>query len=67
MKENFKEPMITEQMYRFAVRLIIYFDTLDRVSKEDNDGKSKPAVLVFLPGIYEIKQMYARLETWVQL
>lgn len=61
-------------MYQHAVNLIIYFERLDRaeskaegVEDHEYDKKPRPTILVFLPGIYEIKQMYKRLENWTQL
>lgn len=57
-----------------AERLVAYFERLDimeaRASKMSMDAYNKgpkPTVLIFLPGIYEIKQMYERLERWTQL
>lgn len=61
-------------MWRCAERLIVYFDHIDRtqarkqgISKEEYKNSAKPTVLVFLPGIYEIKQMYDRLDRWAHL
>lgn len=58
-------------MYRAALRLIVFFERIDRMHSEaagvDTDTyekNPKPTVLVFLPGIFEIKQMYQRLEEW---
>lgn len=72
--EDIKSPDISEQMYRCALRLIVYFERIDRmhseargVDSETYERQPKPTVLVFLPGIYEIKQMYQRLEEWVVL
>lgn len=73
-EENINIPEISEQMYKHALKLIAYFESLDRlesrkrgVPEYEFDEKPKPTVLVFLPGIFEIKQMYTRLEEWVQL
>lgn len=64
-------PNISEQMYRCALRLIVFFERIDRmhsaeegIDDETYEKKPKPTVLIFLPGIFEIKQMYSRLEEW---
>lgn len=73
-EESIKEPQIHDKVYQFALKLIIYFESLDRresraagISDEKFDTSPKPTVLVFLPGIFEIKQMYNKLERWVLL
>lgn len=73
-EENIKMPEITEQMYRCALRLIVFFERIDRMHSKENgideetyERQTKPTVLIFLPGIFEIKQMYQRLEEWVLL
>lgn len=64
-------PEISEQMYRCALKLIVFFERIDRMHAkadgiDDNtyEKSPKPTVLVFLPGIFEIKQMYHRLDEW---
>ena len=47
-----KEATIEEKTYKRARDLILYFDSVDE------DG----AVLVFLPGIYEIENMQKSIE-----
>lgn len=61
-------------MYQMALKLIVYFEKADRkhaeaagVSMEAYEKKPKPTVLVFLPGIFEIKQMHQRLDEWANL
>lgn len=58
-------------MYRMALKLIVFFEKADRehsiangVDLKTYEKRPKPSVLVFLPGIYEIKQMHHRLEEW---
>lgn len=58
-------------MYRCALRLIVFFERIDRlhskargVDDETYEKNPKPTVLIFLPGIFEIKQMYQHLEDW---
>lgn len=69
--ENITEPDISEQMYRAALRLIIFFERWDRMNcgsdTKTYESGPKPTVLVFLPGIFEIRQMYHRLEEWAFL
>lgn len=57
-----------------ALKLIVFFERIDRkhaiaenIDIETYEKRPKPSVLVFLPGIYEIKQMYQRLEDWIHL
>lgn len=61
-------------MFRCALRLIVFFERIDRmhsklegINDETYETNPKPTVLIFLPGIYEIKQMYQRLEEWCLL
>lgn len=58
-------------MYRAALRLIIFFERWDRMNcgsdTKTYESGPKPTVLVFLPGIFEIRQMYHRLEEWAFL
>lgn len=67
-------PEISEQMYQMALKLIVFFEKSDRkhsiaagVDVETYENSPKPTILVFLPGIYEIKQMHERLEEWCHL
>ncbi|XP_067013969.2 probable ATP-dependent RNA helicase spindle-E [Anabrus simplex] len=48
------EPGISPLAYQVAVRLIEGFDYLEKQAKKTTRG----AVLVFLPGIYEIEELY---------
>lgn len=61
-------------MYQMALKLIVFFEKVDRkhsiangVDVETYETNPKPSVLVFLPGIHEIKQMHQRLEEWCSL
>lgn len=65
---------ISEQMYQMALKLIVFFEKVDRKHSleagddiETYEKRPKPSVLVFLPGIYEIKQMHQRLDEWCQM
>ena len=69
--ERMNMPEISEQMYRCALRLIALFERVDRIHSEVDgidsqtyERSPKPTILIFLPGIFEIKQMYQRLEEW---
>ncbi|XP_031628409.1 probable ATP-dependent RNA helicase spindle-E [Contarinia nasturtii] len=69
--ERINSPEISEQMYKCALRLIVFFERIDRlhseaegVDAETYEKNPKPTVLIFLPGIFEIKQMYQYLEDW---
>lgn len=76
--QNFEEkinlPEITEQQYDWAVKLIIFLERMDRkhsaadgIDVKTYESQPKPTILVFLPGIFEIKQMYQRLEEWTRM
>jgi len=52
-----EEPGITEQGYKLAVKLIKEFDRLE----QHGNNTRKGAVLVFLPGINEIEELYDEL------
>ena len=62
---------ISEQMYQMAVKLIVFFEKADRkhslaegIDIKTYEASPKPSILVFLPGIYEIKQLHQRLDDW---
>lgn len=50
-----KNPVISEELLSVAMNLISSFDQFD------NKADSLPTVLIFLPGIHEIKLMYSLL------
>ncbi|XP_012273782.1 probable ATP-dependent RNA helicase spindle-E [Orussus abietinus] len=57
-----EEPKVSERMMNFCVNLIIVLDeidmqTEDEVKKEDGSFL-RHVILIFLPGIYEIEEMY---------
>lgn len=61
-------------MWLCAERLVVFFDYIDRrealasgTSATTYENNPKPTVLIFLPGMYEIKQMYERLERYTIL
>ncbi|XP_058458626.1 probable ATP-dependent RNA helicase spindle-E [Malaya genurostris] len=58
---DYENPGISPEMYKLAAKLVFVCDRL----LEDNDGEEKlsykPSVIIFLPGINEIDQMYASL------
>lgn len=45
--------LISEKYFKFS-----------GIDLETYNKQPKPTVLIFLPGIYEIRQMYQRLEDW---
>lgn len=58
-------------MWRCAERLVAFFEHIDRkealrsgTSAATYEKNPKPTVLIFLPGMYEIEQMYKRLERY---
>lgn len=57
-----EEPGITELGYKVAVKLIKEFDGLEQHGKNTRKG----AVLVFLPGINEIEELYNELHKTAQ-
>lgn len=64
-------PMIHDDIYTWALKLVVFFERMDRKASElagvdpaNYEQGPKPTVLIFLPGIIEIKTMYSRLEEW---
>jgi HrpA-like RNA helicase len=57
-----EEPGITEHGYQVAVKLIREFDGLEQRGSKTKKG----AVLVFLPGINEIEELYNKLQKTAQ-
>lgn len=53
---NFDKPQIDEAGYETAICLVKEFDHLEK------NGEQRSSVLIFLPGIFEIEEMYLRLE-----
>lgn len=69
MKIN--DPKINEDMYRWALKLIVSFERIDAIEsrklsidRKKYKNSPKPTVLIFLPGIHEIEEMYKTLEKW---
>lgn len=62
MKEpfNIANPVITEEMYLAAVKLIYVVSRIDYTDQLPAD--IKPTILIFLPGIYEINCMNKHIE-----
>lgn len=64
------EPNITDQMYLYPVQLINLFDRFDESESKIGldptvsgaNCNKRPAVLIFLPGIHEIRLMQKILE-----
>ncbi|XP_058836204.1 probable ATP-dependent RNA helicase spindle-E [Topomyia yanbarensis] len=59
---DFENPGISPEMYKLASKLVFVCDRL----LEDNDNEErilayKPSIIIFLPGINEIEQMYDSL------
>lgn len=54
-----EEPVILPEMYHVVIRLINAFEVIDKQEEYTNrDEADLPSVLVFLPGIYEIEELY---------
>ncbi|XP_045453165.1 probable ATP-dependent RNA helicase spindle-E [Melitaea cinxia] len=53
------EPVILPEMYHVVIKLINAFELIDKQEEYTNRGEADlPSVLVFLPGIYEIEELY---------
>ncbi|KAI9577311.1 hypothetical protein GQX74_013020 [Glossina fuscipes] len=63
---DFENPGIDVEMYNLALKLIIVIDSIEKKEADFNPDSSmdanRIAILIFLPGINEIDQMYKRLE-----
>uniref|UniRef100_A0A1A9UDK7 Probable ATP-dependent RNA helicase spindle-E n=1 Tax=Glossina austeni TaxID=7395 RepID=A0A1A9UDK7_GLOAU len=63
---DFENPGIDLEMYNLALKLIIVMDNIEKKQADFNPDSSldanRVAILIFLPGINEIDQMYKRLE-----
>ncbi|XP_050191582.1 ATP-dependent RNA helicase TDRD9 [Myiozetetes cayanensis] len=61
--QNIEEPVIKKKMYDVAVSLIESFDEFEMKRKENNsrDALERGSVLVFLPGLAEIRYMHSCL------
>ncbi|XP_011352602.1 probable ATP-dependent RNA helicase spindle-E isoform X2 [Ooceraea biroi] len=59
------EPRLTKTMCEFCIRVLHVFDSIDKPSTEiDNvDKDERPAVLIFLPGIYEIEDLRSTMQS----
>lgn len=58
------EPKVTENMINFCSLIIDALDQIDiNDNEEDSDSLQRHAVLVFLPGIYEIEELYNYLSS----
>jgi len=54
-------PGISKDMYALCVKLIVIIDNIEN-AEVDRQGNSKASILVFLPGINEIGEVYKKLE-----
>lgn len=52
------EPKITENMINVCSFIINALDRIDKNDNEDSNSLQRHAVLIFLPGIHEIEEMY---------
>jgi len=52
------EPKITKNMINVCFLIINALDLIDINDNEDSNSLQRHAVLIFLPGIYEIEEMY---------
>lgn len=58
------EPKIAENMINFCTLIIDALDQIDiNDNEEDSNSLQRHAVLVFLPGIYEIEELYNYLSS----
>lgn len=58
------EPKFTLYMAEFSARIVHIFDRIDKKSDNDEDNLcDRPAVLIFLPGIEEIEDLRAVLQS----
>lgn len=55
---SINEPKLTKAMIEFCIRIIYIFDYIDKNSCDQNSSYSRSAVLIFLPGISEIEDLY---------
>nr|XP_032521208.1 probable ATP-dependent RNA helicase spindle-E [Danaus plexippus plexippus] len=56
------EPVILPQMYHLVVKLVNAFENIDKQEEySDRSEADLPSVLIFLPGIHEIEELYASL------
>lgn len=61
------EPTISDEMYKTALKLCIIFDRLDKQEETVNPSSTRSAILIFLPGIYEIDRMYKEIDKWADM
>lgn len=65
---NYDEPGILDEQYTIALKLVLVCDKIDNDEQNDYEVTQtfpyKPSILIFLPGIHEIQQMYKKLEAW---
>jgi HrpA-like RNA helicase len=60
---NYDTPGIEEDVYITALRLVMIFSKIEEDEAKSNERKLKRhTVFVFLPGLYEIEQMFKKLE-----
>ncbi|XP_061384451.1 probable ATP-dependent RNA helicase spindle-E [Danaus plexippus] len=56
------EPVILPPMYHLVVKLVNAFEHIDKQEEySDRSEADLPSVLIFLPGIHEIEELYASL------
>lgn len=62
------EPMVTQNMIKFCALIISALDKIDTNDneEEDLDLPQRHAVLIFLPGIYEIEELYNYLSMFYE-
>lgn len=54
------EPYITPEMHHLVIKLLNAFELIDKHEDDyaDRDEAELPSVLIFLPGIHEIEDLY---------
>jgi len=56
------KPSFSNHMVKFCANIIHLLDDIDQKSKSEDNLCNRPAVLIFLPGIHEIKELHHVLE-----
>uniref|UniRef100_A0A1A9WJJ3 Probable ATP-dependent RNA helicase spindle-E n=1 Tax=Glossina brevipalpis TaxID=37001 RepID=A0A1A9WJJ3_9MUSC len=64
---DYADPGISKEMYTIALKLIVVIDTIEKQEaalslSTINSAPNKSSILIFLPGINEIDQMYKRIQ-----
>lgn len=55
-------PQLSEMLINLVPKLLSYFKHLEQKADGDSEDKELPAVLIFLPGIFEIGTLHTVLK-----